>query len=114
MHNLFFLSSSAYPASIRQVPSPASQLLFAGNQITYSCVAHGAPPPYFVWLHNGVELTRDDGERDAVTRETTSELVLPELSVEDGGVYTCRAVNEVDEEAFGSDDAQVTLDVIGK
>ena len=78
-------------------------------------MAHGAPPPYFVWLHNGVELTRDDdGERDAVTRETASELVLLELSVEDGGVYTCRAVNEVDGEALGSEDAQVTLEVIGK
>ena len=108
------LFPSAYLARLVQAPSPESQLLFEGDTTVYSCVAHGAPPPYFIWLHNGAELVRDEGEKDSSARETTSHLELSELGVGESGVYTCRAVNEVDGEALGSEDAQVSLEVIGK
>ena len=47
-------------------------------------------------------------------RETTSDLVLSDLSVGDSGVYTCRAVNEVEGEALGTQEAEATLEVISK
>ena len=48
------------------------------------------------------------------TRETTSDLVLSDLSVGDSGVYTCRAVNEVDRMQLGIQEAEATLEVISK
>ena len=51
---------------------------------------------------------------DPETRETTSTLELTDVGVEDGGVYVCRAVNEVEGSEVGNQESKAILTVIGQ
>lgn len=106
--------STAIAASITEPPSPPASLTFEGSDITYSCVAHGAPPPVIVWLHNGRPLTDTTSATNPETRETTSSVRLLNVGMEQSGDYVCRAANTVDGTEVGSVDKQASLTVIGE
>lgn len=105
-------SYPAIPANITVRPVPASSLVFVGSNITYTCSARGAPPPTIIWLHNGlpIRVTATNLE----SRETTSSLVLSDMVKSNSGVYTCRAANEVEGTAVGSQEVEANVAVIGE
>ena len=105
---------SAYPANLTQTILPTPRLLFTGTRITYTCVAFGAPPPEIIWLHDSGVVDTAVTMKNSETRETSSVLEFPELSVGDSGVYECRAVNEIDGVEVGREEGQARLEVIGE
>ena len=66
---------------------PAQTLANEGTTFTLRCVAGGTPPLSYQWRHNGTN----------IPTATSDSLVLANLRLADGGVYSVRVTN-----AFGS------------
>ncbi len=65
------------------VTPPATQSIVLGRTATLSVVASGNPAPTYQWRRNGVD----------ISGATSSTLVLPRVTENDGGTYTVVATN---------------------
>ncbi|CAH0562134.1 unnamed protein product [Brassicogethes aeneus] len=91
------------------------QAMTPGPQVSLRCSATGSPPPRFRWLLDG-ELLNDIkfGHRYAIsqyvdkTGDVISHLNISNSRVEDGGLYSCRALN-----SLGSTDHSARLNIYG-
>ncbi len=61
-------------------------LVSLGDNLLLSCDYNAVPTPDVTWLFDGQEL-------QAASSATRSDLLLTAVAVEDGGVYTCTAMN---------------------
>lgn len=104
------------PSLIHQSPSPlthqspslvlrsvfSSQNVEAGSVVSLKCAASGNPLPQVTWTLDGSSLHESSSRisvGDFVTRssEVISYVNISNIKLEDGGVYSCSAVNEVSE-----------------
>ncbi len=72
-----------------------------GDNLILSCDYDAVPTPDVTWLFEGQEL-------QAASATSRSELLLMAVAVEDGGVYTCTAVN-----LLGQDSVTITVAIQG-
>ncbi|KAH9364299.1 hypothetical protein HPB48_008463 [Haemaphysalis longicornis] len=54
----------------------------------------------FAWLKNGREIGTGDKAKSKMFTETVSMLVIPEVSPDDVGNYTCRVANDFGKTSF--------------
>ncbi|XP_037555304.2 titin [Dermacentor silvarum] len=73
----------------------------ANSKMVISCNAHvGTEPITFVWLRDGQELRSGTKVKQKIITETVSMLIIPEVSSEDIGNYTCEATNRFGRDTF--------------
>ncbi|XP_071054820.1 cell adhesion molecule Dscam2 [Onthophagus taurus] len=91
------------------------QALRPGPQVSLRCSATGSPPPQFRWLLDGESLSElNIGHRYAIGQyvdhagDVISHLNISSVRVEDGGLYSCRAVN-----SLGSVEHEARLNIYG-
>ncbi|KAH7958038.1 hypothetical protein HPB51_027975 [Rhipicephalus microplus] len=73
----------------------------ANSKVIISCNAHfGTEPITFVWLKDGREMSSGTKVKQKMVTETVSMLIIPELSSEDIGNYTCQATNHFGRDTF--------------
>uniref|UniRef100_M3ZDA5 Cell adhesion molecule-related/down-regulated by oncogenes n=1 Tax=Xiphophorus maculatus TaxID=8083 RepID=M3ZDA5_XIPMA len=65
-----------------------------GNSVSLSCESNAIPPPKLSWYKDGRKLTSADG----VMLHPGQVLQIHRVQQEDGGKYTCQAVNEAGED----------------
>ena len=114
MSNKPFSLSSVIPADLTETDISSPQLVFEGSAISYRCVAQGAPLPDIKWYKDGTQVDIGVTSRNILTRETTSDVEIVDLSVEDSGDYVCRAANVVGGVEVGYDEATAILRVISE
>ncbi len=84
---LFIPVSSLLPDIPKASTAQTDQVLVPmGDNLSLSCDYNAVPTPDITWLFDGQEL-------QAASSATRSELLLTAVAVEDGGVYTCTAIN---------------------
>ncbi|KAM6930619.1 hemicentin-1 [Xenentodon cancila] len=66
-----------------------------GHPVTLSCESNAIPPPQLSWFKDGRKLTSADG---VVLLPGGQALQISRVQQEDGGRYTCQAVNEAGED----------------
>lgn len=80
-----------------------TQVVQPGSDVEMACSATGIPGVTFSWSHNGRALVpsskfrlqnSQQGSKDDV--RTVSILTVADVEVKDSGLYTCKAVNDVD------------------
>ncbi|XP_051950032.1 hemicentin-1 [Xyrauchen texanus] len=71
-----------------------------GHSISLSCESNAIPPPRLSWYRQGRLLTSSDG---VVLLPGGQVLQIPRVQLEDGGKYTCQAVNEAGEDRMHFD-----------
>uniref|UniRef100_A0A8B9JKN2 Cell adhesion molecule-related/down-regulated by oncogenes n=1 Tax=Astyanax mexicanus TaxID=7994 RepID=A0A8B9JKN2_ASTMX len=71
-----------------------------GHPVSLSCESNAIPPPRLRWNRNGRQLGSADG---AVLLAGGQVLQIPHVQLEDGGKYTCQAVNEAGEDQMHFD-----------
>ncbi|XP_037392153.1 hemicentin-2 isoform X1 [Pygocentrus nattereri] len=71
-----------------------------GRPVSLSCESNAIPPPRLHWYRNGRKLGSADG---AVLLAGGQVLQIPRAQLEDGGRYTCQAVNEAGEDQMHFD-----------
>ena len=94
-NRLHFYIPSDPPTSIVINPNPI--VVREGNTITATCTAQGNPTPGYQWYK------KDDLN---TILQTGSQLRILNAQDANKGEYVCRAIN-----AFGTNDAQTTVDV---
>lgn len=70
-------------ARVYNPPSPASQTVFGGANVTYTASAFGNPVPAYQWLKNGTN----------ILGATSNTLNLNNVSTSDAGLYSVRVTN---------------------
>ena len=90
------ISIGQNPVISIQLPHVISslQVVTLGHSASFCCGVTGIPSPVVEWFLNGVKLNNsgqnnDQRERDALN----STLVLPRVTLDDLGSYTCKASN---------------------
>ena len=63
-----------------------------GDTARLRCEATGYPTPTITWSKNGVDVTSSYNGKAYVQGNT---LVIPQVGIDDAGVYTCRATNDM-------------------
>ena len=79
---------------------PDNQKILAGQDVTFSAVVGGNPPPEVDWFRDGLAI--EDKGRFVVKEDVDHgkfSLAIEEATVEDAGTYKCIAFNEVGEES---------------
>ncbi|XP_066514939.1 hemicentin-2-like [Hoplias malabaricus] len=66
-----------------------------GHPVSLSCESNAVPPAHLRWFKGGQQLDATDG---ALLLAGGQVLQIPSVRVEDGGMYTCQAVNEAGED----------------
>lgn len=86
------------------ITSPLNIISPPERDVTFSCMADGAPPPTYLWM-------RVDGvlPPNALQSGTSGDLHLFDVTSELSGTYQCAAMNRL-----GSANASATLSVLGK
>ncbi|XP_072277647.1 myosin-binding protein C, cardiac-type [Pyxicephalus adspersus] len=82
-----------------------SRSVVAGYNATLSCAVRGTPRPKITWYKNKMDLSFEARYR-AFSKQGVLTLEVRKPSPFDGGVYTCRAVNE-----HGTAETECRLDV---
>lgn len=84
------------------------QQLMDGDTMTLTCRVIGNPTPKITWHHNKHQLTPNKGV--IITQDTTGlcELHVPEIFVEDAGIYSCKAINK-----FGKSSTKTNIAIEG-
>uniref|UniRef100_A0A3Q2GH42 Hemicentin-1 n=1 Tax=Cyprinodon variegatus TaxID=28743 RepID=A0A3Q2GH42_CYPVA len=75
-----------------------------GHSVSLSCESNAIPPPKLSWYKDGRKLSSADG---VILHPGGQVLHIPRVQQEDGGRYTCQAVNEA-----GEDHMHFELDVL--
>lgn len=65
-----------------------------GDSMQLSCQVIGNPTPRIQWLHNREPLSETRGISIQQDKDGVCKLNIPEVFPEDGGIYTCRAINK--------------------
>lgn len=90
----------------RFVSAPQGRITEQGEDVYLDAIVDSYPPSEITWSKNSGPALQSDGRKYVVTNESNrSRLDIKRLAVEDGGQYTCKAVN-----AAGS--TSCTTDVI--
>ena len=114
--DLVFSRSLTLSAEIVIAPEDAE--VSAGNTVIFVCVGLSSPLPDMSWSHNGVPLSNDTDSATTVYTETVEQngmtfvmatLELCSVSVNDSGLYTCKA-----SEGGDSTTVYFTLSVLGE
>ncbi|XP_007565210.1 hemicentin-1 [Poecilia formosa] len=66
-----------------------------GHSVSLSCESNAIPPPKLSWYKDGRKLTSADG---VMLQPGGQVLQIPRVQQDDGGKYTCQAVNEAGED----------------
>ncbi|XP_073397927.1 myosin-binding protein C, cardiac-type [Dendrobates tinctorius] len=74
----------------------ANRSVIAGYNATLSCALRGSPKPKITWYKNKMDLSGEARYR-SFSKQGVLTLEVRKPSPFDGGVYTCRAVNELGE-----------------
>uniref|UniRef100_A0A8C3VHE3 Myosin binding protein C3 n=1 Tax=Catharus ustulatus TaxID=91951 RepID=A0A8C3VHE3_CATUS len=82
--------------------------VIAGYNTTLSCAVRGIPKPKIFWFKNKMDLSGDAKYR-MFSKQGVLTLEIRKPSPFDGGIYTCKAVNEC-----GEAEIECRLDVRGK
>ncbi len=99
---LFIPVSSLLPDIPEASTAQTDQVLVpVGDNLILSCDYDAVPTPDVTWLF-------DEQELQATSAANRSELLLTAVAVEDGGVYTCMAVN-----LLGQDSVTITVVIQG-
>nr|XP_033784485.1 myosin-binding protein C, cardiac-type isoform X2 [Geotrypetes seraphini] len=72
---------------------PVDRSVVAGYNVTLSCAVRGCPKPRIFWYKNTMDLSTEAKYR-MFSKQGIVTLEIRKPSPFDGGVYTCRAVNE--------------------
>ena len=93
----------------RFITVPQSAEEFIGNAVNLSCSADGFPVPDITWLFQGMNFTN---ETVNITNSTYTEstIVITDLMLSHGGVYSCEIDNPA---AVMSSSSDATVTVIG-
>lgn len=84
----FFFSLSIGQTSV----SPSVQCADVGGVITFTCFAKAVPSRNFTWVRQETRETVNDGGRFSIISNTgSSQLSVRNVSIADGGYYTCDA-----------------------
>lgn len=65
-----------------------------GDSMQLICQVIGNPTPRIQWLHNKEPLSEARGISVEQDKDGVCKLNIPEVFPEDGGIYTCRAINK--------------------
>lgn len=65
-----------------------------GDSMQLVCQVIGIPTPKIQWLHNKEPLSETRGISIQQDQDGVCKLNIPEVFPEDGGIYTCRAINK--------------------
>uniref|UniRef100_A0ABM5F9V1 Myosin-binding protein C, cardiac-type n=1 Tax=Pogona vitticeps TaxID=103695 RepID=A0ABM5F9V1_9SAUR len=76
--------------------SLSDRSVVAGYNATLSCAVRGSPKPKIFWFKNKVDLSQDPKYR-MFSKHGVLTLEIRKPSPFDGGIYTCKAVNECGE-----------------
>lgn len=68
--------------------------LMDGESLRLSCRVTGYPTPKVMWLRNKQMFTEDKGTHIVQDANGYCELKMPEVFVEDAGIYACKAINK--------------------
>ena len=103
------------PPVITLSPSSTRDVV-AGEILSVTCAAVGEPAPRVLWYHRGLALntsvsdgaTAVDLTTVTTANTTTSSLKVLNVTDEDGGLYTCVAVN-----FLGNDSSDILVSLVG-
>jgi len=106
---LFSFDSAEPPILLTK---PSNIVAEIDSRVSLKCVAKGNPLPQIIWTSFGLPVRDTDRMRigDYVSSEgwVVSFINISRLSVEEGGKYECKAVND-----FGEDSSPVWINVAG-
>ena len=69
------------------------------DETEVTCIVHASPRAEVIWLKNGVQLQRDQGQAIFKDRGNRHSLLLLGIKESSFGTYKCKATNK-----FGSDE----------
>ncbi|RUS87885.1 hypothetical protein EGW08_004363, partial [Elysia chlorotica] len=73
-------------APVARIITPLEDAVAVGEAVRLDCFSGGHPAPELAWYHNGRRLGHAD---------MSDQLVLPQVTLADAGLYQCLATNEV-------------------
>ena len=91
VHNLLDISYNPIVAvEITQGPMEVTSLI--GGEVTFTCMATGIPLPTITWMdQDGVINASNETILDMIT--VYSQIIIPDVQMEDFTTYTCTAMN---------------------
>ena len=93
-------------------PSSSTVTVNASNPLTLSCTSRGSPPDTFTWRKDNDLRSTSFTSMGAYTNTSAvfrADYSIASVTTSDSGTYTCNVTNPI-----GSDDATITVTVIGK
>lgn len=81
------------PTAPRFVSAPQGKIAEQRDDVYLDAIVDGHPPADITWWKNGCELIADGVKLNITAGHNASRLDIRRLAVEDGGQYTCKAVN---------------------
>ena len=84
-----------------------------GSPLTLSCTSQGSPPDTFTWMKDGTPAPLTPNlttlTHDSTTADFRSDYVINNVTITDGGTYTCSIANPI-----GNDSLNITVTIYGK
>lgn len=77
----------------RFVSAPQGKIAEQGRDVFLDAIIDSYPPSDITWSKNGIDLIPDGVKLKITSEVNKTRLDIKRLTVEDGGQYTCKAVN---------------------
>lgn len=77
----------------RFVSAPQGKIVEQGADVFLDAIIDSYPPSDITWSKNGIELFSDGNKLTITSEVNKTRLDIKHLAVEDGGQYTCKAMN---------------------
>lgn len=77
----------------RFISAPQGKIAEQGEDVFLDAILDSHPPSNITWSKNGIELFPDGNKLIIINEGNKTRLDIKRLAVEDGGQYTCKAVN---------------------
>lgn len=77
----------------RFVSAPQGKIAVQGEDVYLDAIIDSYPPSDITWSKNGIELIPDGHKLKITSEMNQTRLDIKRLAVEDGGQYTCKAMN---------------------
>lgn len=77
----------------RFISAPQGKIAEQGEDVFLDAILDSYPPSNITWSKNGIELFPDGNKLIIISEGNKTRLDIKRLAVEDGGQYTCKAVN---------------------